>query len=65
MISRIRVFVRKGSVTKEPIDVNEVIREMDIILRNEVMQNSVFVHLKLSRSTSHSGRSHPSTAGID
>jgi PAS domain S-box-containing protein len=48
IISRIRLFFTKGSVTKEPVDVNEVIREMDIMLRNESMQHSVSVHLKLA-----------------
>jgi C4-dicarboxylate-specific signal transduction histidine kinase len=35
-------------VTKEPIDVNEVIREMDILLRNEATQQQVLMNLMIN-----------------
>jgi C4-dicarboxylate-specific signal transduction histidine kinase len=35
-------------VTKEPLDVNEVIREMEILLKNEAIQHSVSVQTKLT-----------------
>jgi PAS domain S-box-containing protein len=48
IINRIRLFFRKGVVTKERVDVNEIIREMAILLHNEATQHSVFVQTKLA-----------------
>jgi PAS domain S-box-containing protein len=48
IINRVRVFFRKGVVTKERLDVNEVIREMEILLHNEATQHSVSVQTKLA-----------------
>jgi PAS domain S-box-containing protein len=48
IINRVRLFFRKGVVTKEPLDVNEVIREMEILLKNEAIQHSVSVQTKLA-----------------
>jgi PAS domain S-box-containing protein len=48
IINRIRLFFRKGVVTKERLDVNEVIREMEILLHNEATQHSVSVQTKLA-----------------
>jgi len=48
IINRVRLFFRKGVVTKERIDVNEMIREMEILLHNEATQHSVFVQTKLA-----------------
>jgi PAS domain S-box-containing protein len=48
IINRVRLFFRKGIVTKEPVDVNEMIREMEILLHNEATQHSVSVHTKLA-----------------
>jgi len=48
IINRIRLFFRKGVVTKERLDVNEVIREMEILLHSEATQHSVFVQTKLA-----------------
>jgi PAS domain S-box-containing protein len=48
IISRIRSFFRKGAPTQEPIDVNEVIQEMVVLLSNEVTQHSVSVRTELA-----------------
>ena len=48
IINRIKMFFRKGVVAKEPVDVNEMIRDMEILLRNEAIQHSVSVQTKLA-----------------
>src|SRR5271167_712782 len=48
IINRVQVFFRKGVVTKERLDVNEVIREMEILLHNEATQHAVSVQTKLA-----------------
>jgi PAS domain S-box-containing protein len=48
IINRIRLFFRKGVVTKERVDVNEMIREMEILLHNEAIQHSVSVQTRLA-----------------
>ena len=48
IINRIKLFFTKGVVTKESLDVNELIREMEILLRNEATQHSVSVQTKLA-----------------
>lgn len=48
IINRVRLFFRKGVVTKERVDLNEMIREMEILLHNEATQHSVFVQTKLA-----------------
>jgi PAS domain S-box-containing protein len=48
IISRVRQFFRKGSVLREPVDVNELIREMVVILGNEVAQYSIGVRMELA-----------------
>jgi len=48
IINRVRMFFRKGVVTKERLDVNEVIQEMEILLHNEATQHSVSVQTKLA-----------------
>jgi PAS domain S-box-containing protein len=48
IINRVRLFFRKGVVTKERVDVNEMIREMEVLLHNEATQHSVFVQTKLA-----------------
>jgi PAS domain S-box-containing protein len=47
IIHRVQVFFRKGAVIREHLDVNEVIREMEILLHNEATQHSVSVQTKL------------------
>lgn len=48
IINRVRLFFKKGVVTREPVDVNEMIREMEILLHNEATQHSVSVRTKLA-----------------
>jgi PAS domain S-box-containing protein len=48
IIDRVKLLFRKGVVTKERLDVNEVIREMEILLHTEATQHSVFVQTKLA-----------------
>jgi C4-dicarboxylate-specific signal transduction histidine kinase len=52
IINRVRLFFRKGVMTKERVDVNEMIREMEILLHNEAAQHSVFVQTKLAADRS-------------
>jgi PAS domain S-box-containing protein len=48
IISRIRLLFKKGTSQREPVDVNEVIREMIVLLRSEAMQNSISVRTELA-----------------
>lgn len=48
IIDRVKLFFRKGVVTKERLDINEVIREMEVLLHNEATQHSVSVQTKLA-----------------
>jgi PAS domain S-box-containing protein len=52
IINRVRLFFRKGVVTKERVDINEMIREMEMLLHNEATQNSVSVQTKLAADQS-------------
>jgi PAS domain S-box-containing protein len=48
IINRVRLFFKKGVGAKERVDVNEMIREMEILLHNEAAQHSVSVQTKLA-----------------
>ena len=48
IINRVKLFFRKGVVPKECVDLNEMIREMEILLHNEAVQQSVSVQTKLA-----------------
>ena len=48
IINRVKQFFRKGVATKEHVDLNEMIREMEILLHNEATQHSVSVQTKLA-----------------
>jgi PAS domain S-box-containing protein len=48
IISRIGLFFKKGMSERELIDVNEVIREMIVILRSEAMRCSISLRTELS-----------------
>ena len=48
IINRIRQFFRKGAVVRERLDVNEVIREMEVLLHSEATQHSVSIQTKLA-----------------
>jgi NO-binding membrane sensor protein with MHYT domain/signal transduction histidine kinase len=48
IISRIRLLFKKGSPPREPVDVNELIREMIVLLRNEATRYAISVRTELS-----------------
>src|SRR6266404_2461620 len=48
IISRIRLLFKKGTPERELVDVNEVIREMIVLLRNEAMRHSISVRTELA-----------------
>ena len=48
IVDRVKLFFRKGVVAKERLDINEVIREMEILLHNEAIRHSVSVQTKLA-----------------
>ena len=48
VMSRVRQFFRKGSPLREPVDLNELIRGMTGILRNELSQHSIGVRMELA-----------------
>jgi PAS domain S-box-containing protein len=48
IINRVKLFFTKGVVTKESLDLNELIREMEILLHNEATQHSVSVQTQLA-----------------
>jgi PAS domain S-box-containing protein len=47
-IDRVKLLFSKGVVTKERLDVNEVIREMELLLHSEATQHAVSVQTKLA-----------------
>jgi NO-binding membrane sensor protein with MHYT domain len=48
IISRIRLLFKKGTPQRESVDVNEVIREMIVLLRSEVTRHSISVRAELA-----------------
>jgi C4-dicarboxylate-specific signal transduction histidine kinase len=48
IISRVRLLFTKGEETREVLDVNEIIREMIVLLRGEAAQHSVTIGPQLS-----------------
>jgi signal transduction histidine kinase len=48
IISRIRLLFKKGTPQRELVDVNEVIREMIVLLRNEALRYSISVRTELA-----------------
>jgi signal transduction histidine kinase len=49
-ISRIRLLFKKGNQQREWIDVNEIIREMIVLLRNEANQYSISIRTETAES---------------
>ena len=47
VIGRVRLLFRKGTPVQEPVDINEIIREMVMLLGNEAEQNSISVRTEL------------------
>ena len=48
VIGRVRLLFRKGTPVQEPVDINEIIREMVMLLGNEAEQNSISVRTHLA-----------------
>jgi NO-binding membrane sensor protein with MHYT domain len=48
IISRIRLLFKKGTPERELLDVNEIVREMIVLLRSELMRYSVSVQPELA-----------------
>jgi PAS domain S-box-containing protein len=48
IIKRIRLLFKKGAVQPEPVDANEVVREMIVLLRNEADRYSVSIRTDLA-----------------
>jgi C4-dicarboxylate-specific signal transduction histidine kinase len=48
IISRVRLLFKKSTSEREPVDVNEAIREMIVLLRSEVTRNNITVRLDLA-----------------
>jgi C4-dicarboxylate-specific signal transduction histidine kinase len=47
IIGRIRLLFKKGTPVREPVDINEVIREIIILLRSETTRHSISVRTEL------------------
>jgi PAS domain S-box-containing protein len=48
IIRRIKLFFKKGTLQTESVDLNEIVREMIVLLRNEATRNSVSVRTELA-----------------
>ena len=48
IIRGIRLLFKKGTPEREPVDVNEVVREMIVLLRSEATRYSVFLRTELA-----------------
>src|SRR5467141_1963794 len=53
IITRIRLLFKKGTPQRELVDVNEVIREMIVLLRSEVARYSISVRTELAADIPH------------
>jgi len=52
IIKRIRLLFKKDPAQREPVDVNEVIRDVIVLLRNEAYRYSVAIHTELATDLS-------------
>jgi len=48
IVSRIRLLFQKGTPRREPIDVNDVIREMIVLLRHEAKRHAISIREELA-----------------
>jgi PAS domain S-box-containing protein len=48
IIKRVRALFKRGAPQREPVDVNEIIREMIVLVRNEADRSSVFIRWDLA-----------------
>jgi PAS domain S-box-containing protein len=49
IISRISLLFKKGALQREPVDVNEVIREMIVLLRSEANRFAISIRIELAK----------------
>ena len=50
IIDHVRSLFKKSFPKREPVDVNELIREVALLLHNDIRRNSVTVHLELAEN---------------
>jgi signal transduction histidine kinase len=50
IIDHVRSLFKKSFPEREPVDVNELIREISLLLQNDIRRNSVTVHLELAEN---------------
>jgi C4-dicarboxylate-specific signal transduction histidine kinase len=50
IIARVRMVFKKGVAQRELVDVNELLREMTILLRNEISRQSIAVRTELAEA---------------
>jgi PAS domain S-box-containing protein len=50
IIDHVRSLFKKNFPQREPVDVNELIREISLLLKNDIRRNSVTVRLELAES---------------
>lgn len=48
IISRIQLIFKKGTPLREPVDANEIIREMIVLLRHEAARHAISIRTELS-----------------
>jgi signal transduction histidine kinase len=48
IVNRVRLFFKKGTLQRELVDVNELVREMTLLLHTEATQNAVSVRTALA-----------------
>src|SRR5260370_8922004 len=51
IISRVRLLFKKGTSQRELVDVNEVIREMIVLLRSEATRHNILVRTELAANS--------------
>jgi PAS domain S-box-containing protein len=50
IIDRVRALFKKTTPQRESVDINELIREIALLLQNEIKRHSVIVHLELAEN---------------
>ena len=48
IVNRVRLLFKKGTLQRELVDLNEIIREMVLLLNNEATQSAVFIRTELA-----------------
>lgn len=53
ILSRVRLLFEKGTAQRELVDVNEVIREMIVLLRNDANRHLISIRVELAEDLPH------------